>query len=123
MGTNTILHILKDTNSLDNIYKIIIQSNNDRPYLRKEMNDLGFYLKDETVLCENKKYYVTMLYEKDEKKNSKLEIKYGIIKKENKEYYSHLVTSYINILHKIPRRKIWMRYRLKKEINKIKSFF
>lgn len=122
MGTNTILHILKDTNSLKNIHKLIIQSNNDRSYLRKEMNILGFHLEDETVVYENKKYYVTMLYKKIEKQNTKLEIKYGIIKKENKEYYSYLVSSYIDILHKIPRKKVWTRYRLKKEIKQIKNF-
>ena len=122
MGTNTILHILKDTNSIDTVHKLVIQSNNDRSLLRKEMNELGYYLKDETVVYENKKYYVTMLYEKSARKNTKVEIKYGIIKKENKEYYSYLISSYRDILHKIPRKKVWTRYRLKQEIKKIKSF-
>ena len=79
MGTSTILHILKNNNQLKNINKIIIQSNNEHEILRKEMNNKNYYLKEEKILKNNDKWYITMCYIKSNKQNTKNEIEYGYL--------------------------------------------
>ena len=44
MGTSTILHILSDSNKLKNISKLLLQSNNDHEDLRRNLNNIGYYL-------------------------------------------------------------------------------
>ena len=100
MGTSTILHILEDNNKIKNINKIIIQSNNEHEVLRKEMNKKNYYLKEETIINEHNKWYITMLYIKSNKKNTKEEIEYGYLN--NKEYKKYLLNKYEEINKKIP---------------------
>lgn len=121
MGTSTILHILNNKEKIKDVKKIILQSNNNRVQLREEMNKLGFYLKDENIVYENKKYYITMLFTKSNKKNTKDEIKYGIIKKEHNDYYNYVITSYENIISKLPLKRFKERHLLKKSIKELKK--
>ena len=121
MGTSTILHILSDSNKLENVTKIVLQSNNEHSRLRKDMNKLGYYLLDEDIIYENKKYYVTMNFEKSTKKNSKSVLNYGIVKKEFVEYYKYLENSLYDILVKIPKKRVLTRIKLKLQINKYKN--
>lgn len=121
MGTNTILHILEDKDKLKNIKKLIIQSNNDHKLLRTTLNEIGYYLQDEKIIYENKKYYITMYYIKSNKINTKLEYKYGIIKEENKDYYNYLINGNKEILKKIPLTKFKLRRKLRKEIKEIRG--
>lgn len=120
MGTSTILHILSDRKKLDNVKKIILQSNNNRVQLREEMQKKGFYLEDERIVYDNKKYYITMLFVKSDKINSKDEIKYGIIKEENRDYYNYVIASYENIIAKLPFKRFRERHLLKKSIKELK---
>lgn len=121
MGTSTILHILNDNKKIDHVNKIILQSNNNRVQLREEMQKKGFYLDDEDIVFENKKYYITMLFVKSIKKNTKDEIKYGLIKKEHQDYYNYVITSYENIISKLPLKRFKERYLLKKSIKELKK--
>lgn len=119
MGTRTILHILDNKAKIKNVKKIILQSNNNRVELREEMNKLGFYLKDEKIIYENKKYYITMLFVKSANKNTKEEIKYGILKKEYFDYYNYVITSYKSIITKLPLKRFKERHALKKSIKEL----
>ena len=121
MGTNTILHILNNKEKLKNVKKIILQSNNNRVELREEMQKIGYYLKDENIVYENKKYYITMLYIKSNEKNTKNEIRYGILKKEHIEYYQYVITSYENIISKLPLKRFKEKYLLKKRIKELRT--
>ncbi len=100
MGTNTILHILSDNKKLKNVNKLILQSNNDHEILRKELNDKGYYLDKENYVFDKGKWYVTCLFVKDEKKNTKEEIKYGFLN--NQGYNNYLIQYNKKILNKIP---------------------
>lgn len=121
MGTSTIINILSDQDKLVNVKKIILQSNNEHTKLREYLNNIGYYLKDEDVVYDSNKYYVTMSFIKDNQKNNKKEIKYGIAKKKNKLYYDYLITSYYKILNKIPKKRIFERHKYHKLIKDIKN--
>lgn len=99
MGTATILHILKSAD-LNNIKKIIIQSNNDYTLLRENMNKLGYYLIDDDEVFDKNIWYVTMKFVKSEKKNDLNIINYGYLN--NSLYCNYLVEKYRDILKKIP---------------------
>ena len=59
MGTSTILHIL---DYKDKPNKLIISSHNEHYKLRRELNKLGYKIISESVIYENKHYYVIMKY-------------------------------------------------------------
>ena len=101
MGTSTILHILKDNSKLNSINKIIIQSNNEHEVLRKEMNNKNYYLKEEKILKDKNKWYITMYFIKSNKKNTKEEIEYGYLN--NQEYIKFLLNKYNELLKIIPK--------------------
>ena len=100
MGTATILHILGNQEKLKNINKLIIQSNNDYHILRQELNNKGYYLKDEKYIYDKKKWYVTSLFVKSPQKNTKTEIAYGLLN--NQEYNKYLINQVKQIIKKIP---------------------
>ena len=104
MGTSTIAHILEDKNKLNNINKIIVQSNNNHDILRNNMNNIGYYLKDERVVKDKNKWYITMLFIKSNKKNTKKEIEYGYLN--NKDYNNYLLNKYLEIYNLIPESSI-----------------
>lgn len=101
MGSSTIIKILKDGN-LDNVNKLILQSNNDYEMLRNEVATLGYYLEDNDVVFENGKYYQIMKFVKSSLKNSDDELTYGIYKPKFKFYYEHLIEKYSEINLGIP---------------------
>ncbi len=60
LGSYTIINILK---YCDNLYKkIIIVSNNNYEYLRKNMMQLGYKIKLEEVILDKEKYYDLIIY-------------------------------------------------------------
>ena len=106
MGTNTILNILKSNRTPN---KIILASNNELAKLRKEVNKLGYVLKAEKVILDNKHYYSIMLYEKGKQRLTNKEIKYGI--SHNQEYYQYLIHKNNEIIAKVPfKKKIKLKY-------------
>lgn len=115
MGTNTILHILSDSNKLKYINKLLIQSNNAHELLRYSLNDKGYYLEKESYTFDKGKWYVTCKFIKSEKKNTSKEIKYGFL--DNKEYNAYLVALEKKIYKNIP----WISMRSKlKALKRIK---
>ena len=125
MGTSTILHILEDKDTLKKIDKLIIQSNNDHNILRRELNKLGYYLKNEKYIFDKKKWYVTSLFIKDEKKNTKNEIEYGLLN--NTDYNNYLIEQEKKIIKKISFIKLNIKlkkyielWKLKKAISEVK---
>ena len=114
MGTKTIIHIL-NPNKINNINKIILQSNNDYYLLRKELNEIGYYLEKEEETFEKDKWYITMLFQKSEKKNSPNILKYGYLN--NKLYIDFLLKKDNEILKKVPLNKEKKRKIIQKEID------
>lgn len=100
MGTSTISHILSDKEKLKTIDKLIIQSNNEHESLRRNLNLLGYYLKEENIIFEKDKWYVTCLFIKSKKLNTLEELKYGFLN--NAEYNNYLLNKHKTILRHIP---------------------
>ena len=101
MGTSTIQHILH-TPKIQNIKKIIVQSNNDLKDLRMFLNTLGYALEEEKVVLEKKHYYVVMKYVKGKQTLKKVEYEYGLYNKDNQPYYEYLFNTLDEIYEKIP---------------------
>lgn len=120
MGTNTILHILSDNTKLNKINKLIIQSNNDYDILRKELNNKGYYLDKEEYTFDKNKWYVTCLFIKSDKKNTKEEIDYGYLN--NKDYNEYLLKKEKQIYKKIPFTQIALKIKKKYKLNKLKRY-
>lgn len=100
MGTSTIIHILDNQEKIKNITKLIIQSNNNHEELRTHLNEIGYYLEDETYTLDNKKWYITCKFIKSSKKNDQDTLKYGLLN--NEEYNKYLLNHYQNIYKRIP---------------------
>lgn len=117
MGTSTVKHILNDSNKLKHIKKIIVQSNNDHKLLRTFMNDINYYMADENVVYDKGKWYVTCLFIKSDKKNTKKELEYGYLS--NSLYNEYLILEQKKILKKIPFYS-FAKYQKISELNKLK---
>lgn len=100
MGTSTIIHILDNKEKLKPIKKLIIQSNNEHESLRRNLNNLGYYLKEENIIYEKDKWYVTCLFIKSNQLNTEEELKYGFLN--NPEYNNYLLNKNKTILKSIP---------------------
>lgn len=115
MGTSTILKILNHPYR-EKINKMIIQSNNDHYELRKEIIKMGYYIKAEDFLIDNKKHYINIVFEKGNKQYTKEEIKYGPILIHNRNYLRFELENCERIKNMIPKMKLKYRFALSKEI-------
>lgn len=80
LGSTTIVSILKnDKEVLKNINRIIVSSNNDYYFLRKSICELGFYIKEETIISEKNKFYPIIVFGKGNEFYTEYEYKYGPI--------------------------------------------
>ena len=123
MGTSTILHILNNKEKMENVDKLILQSNNNLDTLRSEVSKLGFKLIDEITVLDNNIWYVICLFKKnsDNKLDSRT-IKYGLIKKDKKDYYQYLITNQIDILKKLEKSNNEnLKLNIKKEIKTLEE--
>ena len=128
MGSNTIVEILKFSNDkLKNVNSIIVQSNTDLYFLRKNIVILGYYIEDEVLVEDKNIIYTIIKFRKGKKKYSYKELYLGPIliknndnlfkKKCNKEYITmKKILDNINKGHYIYKLKI------KKNINILKHF-
>ncbi len=118
MGTSTIISILENKEKLKYINKIILQSNNNHEELRRYMNQIGYYLKEEKYIKDKGKWYISMLFLKSENVNSVLELKYGFL---DNDYGNYLLDSYKSICKRIPKNRLdYKKYQEKiKEIETI----
>lgn len=103
LGSTTIIDILIDGKDiLDNIDEIIISSNNDYDYLRKNLGILGFTVDKELVVNDRNKYYQVIKFKKGTFNYNKYELKYGKVSSDS---------TYIEYL-KFNRRKLFDIYKL-----------
>ena len=97
MGTHTILDILNNK-YLENINKLIIQSNKDYDILREKVCNLGFNIDKEEVILDNDKIYINIVFIRGKSNLNKEEIIYGTKDMINKEiYYKYLLDKYNKI--------------------------
>ena len=116
VGTNTVLDIIDS--APQSIKKYIISSNNNWDELRFSLYQRGLYIQEEKVVLDKGKFYVIMLVTKDYVKENKLSLKYG--KSNNKEYFEYLLEKEKDILKKIPKNKIYMRFKCYLNIKELK---
>lgn len=109
MGRSTIIDILKNTNH-NNIDELIIQSNNEHNILRKQIIELGYYIKDEVAILDKDKYYVIIKFKKGFIKYSKKDLLLGPILND-KDYFKYLYNKNKDIIKKISLTNI-KRYKL-----------
>ncbi len=86
MGANTIVGILKySTDKLINVKNIIIQSNTDLYFLRKNITKLGYYIEDETLVEDANIIYTVIKFSKGKKRYNFKELYLGpkLLKKNN----------------------------------------
>lgn len=101
MGTATIQKII-DINVTNDI---IIQSNNDHTNLREYFYNIGYSLKDEEVVYDKNKYYITMYFCKIDDFIDDNDKFLGPILKQKKSsisYYKYLVNKYNKIIDDLP---------------------
>lgn len=118
LGTNTIINILSHSN-LNKINKLIIQANNNHYLLRKKIIEYGFKLTNETVIKDNKHYYITMSFSRGKGALSRLELEFGI--HNNLEYLNNTLNKYYNLLNN-PLVNAQEKEKINNQINKIKGF-
>ena len=115
MGASTIIKILSHEN-INQISKIIIQSNNDYYLLRSNICSKGFYISHESVIYEKGKYYINIVFLRGHQHYSIKELTYGpILMNGNKDYFEFLYNKNRNILENIPK------YKISKRISIIKA--
>ena len=83
MGSNTILKILSNK-YINNINKLVIQSNKDYELLRRNIVSLGFIIDKEEVVVDNGKLYINIIFIKGNKEYSDTIYKYGLSSMVNK---------------------------------------
>ena len=69
MGSNTIVGILKySEDKLKNVKNIIVQSNTDLYFLRKNITSIGYYIEDEVLVEDKGIIYTVIKFSKGKKK-------------------------------------------------------
>jgi len=127
MGSLTAVEILKNnSNKLNNIETIIIQSNTKIEFLRKEVIKLNYYIEDEILIEDKKKIYTIIKFSKGKKKYTKKELYFGpILLEKNTILFQSNNKSEKNkleiVLKQLPKNKIIDRYKLKNKINMYKK--
>ena len=101
MGSINIINILKNVNNYSNIKKIVLSPNNDFPYLRMEMNKLGFKIEKEEIVKDNNKYYLIIKYLKGSEKIDNYFGKLDLNNPINKEYFLNIYDQNKILLNKI----------------------
>lgn len=100
MGFNTIKEIINDSiEKLDFIDTFIIDSHTLTYELRKFMSEIGYFIKDEQCLIENKIFYEIIKFQKGQKVYSEVELKYGPILLNNRS--EDFMTHYSNQIEKL----------------------
>ena len=100
MGFNTIKEIINDSiEKLDIIDTFIIDSHTLTYELRKFMSEIGYFIKDEQCLIENKIFYEIIKFQKGHKVYSEVELKYGPILLNNRS--EDFITHYSNQIEKL----------------------
>ena len=127
MGSNTIVGILKyDREKLSNVKNIIIQSNTDLYFLRKNITSIGYYIEDETMVLDKDIIYTVIKFTKGKKRYSYKELYLGpILMNKNDELFKKKnnkdLETYKRILDNIEKGHYFYKRRIKKNIKIIES--
>lgn len=108
MGAHTIVKILSEGALSDTL---IISSNNDIEYLRKEVINLGYFIESEIFIIDKNKPYVIIKFKKGFKKYRKIDYLVGPILKNNVEYKRYLSNKYKKVLNNLSKRKIFLKFK------------
>jgi len=85
MGSNTIVGILKySKDKLKNVNNIIIQSNTDLYFLRKNITSIGYYIEDESLVEDKNIIYTVIKFTKGKRKYNYKKLYLGPILLEKK---------------------------------------
>ena len=126
MGTDTIMEILdKGKDSLNNINRIVLSSNNKYYELRKYMMNNNFYINKEQIVFSDNKYYIIIDFLKGKKKYNEKELYFGPYLLNNKddlfkEYYGSIKDKLLKVLEDIPD-NIESKENISKEISLLES--
>lgn len=103
MGTNTIVEFLKcSRDKLVNVNKIIIQSNTDLYFLRKNMVSMGYFIDDEELVVDKGIIYTIIKFIKGKKKYSYKELYLGpILISKNSDLFVEKCMKELNNMKKI----------------------
>lgn len=103
MGSNTIVGMLKYArNKLTYVKDIIVQSNTDLYFLRKNIVSLGYYIADETLVKDKNIIYTVIKFSKGKKKYNYKELYLGpILISKNDDLFREKNRKEINTLRMI----------------------
>ena len=127
MGANTIVSILKySTDKLKNVKNIIIQSNTDLYFLRKEVTKLGYYIEDESLVEDSNIIYTVIKFSKGKKRYSYNELYLGpILIKKNDNLFKKKIDKEIKtitmILSRIEKGHLLYKLKLKRNLSILKN--
>ena len=123
MGGLSIIDILNSNfNNLENIDTLILSPNNEYYRVRKNLNELGFYIESELVVKEKNIFYIIIKCKKGKKNYSHKQLSYGPIlltktDQITKEYFKDEKNKKNIIYSLTPSKYIIRRHKLKREIN------
>jgi len=127
MGANTIVGILKySKDKLINVKNIIIQSNTDLYFLRKNVTKLGYYIADETLVEDSNIIYTVIKFSKGRKRYNYKELYLGpiLIKKNDslfKKKCDKEIKTIMMILSKIEKGHLLYKLKLKRDLKILKK--
>lgn len=122
VGTSTILHILDNIENFP-IKKLVLQSNNDLPNLRKKVRKQGFYLQKEKVVWEKNHFYTIGVYTKKKRRLTIREIRFGIYDASNESYYTSIYNDLLSVAKKLNYKKQFInKLKLKWEMFLLKNY-
>lgn len=128
MGSNTIVGILKYAkDKLKNVNSIIVQSNTDLYFLRKNIVMLGFYIEDEVLVEDKNIVYNVIKFKKGKKRYSYRELYLGpiLINKSDKLFKKKIMKDYNTmnmILNNINQGHHIYRLKIRRNISILKDF-
>ncbi len=129
MGANTIIGILKyNTDKLVNVKTIVIQSNTDLYFLRKNMIKLGYYIEDESLVEDSNIIYTVIKFSKGKKRYSYKELYLGpILMSKDNDLFKKKCTKEIKtitmILSRIEKGHLLYKLKLKRNLRILKNRF
>ena len=127
IGANTIVGILKySTDKLINVKDIIIQSNTDLYFLRKNVIKLGYYIEDESLVEDSNIMYTVIKFSKGKRRYNYRQLYLGpiLIKKNDslfKKKCDKEIKTIMMILSKIERGHLIYKLKLKRNLKILKK--
>ena len=127
LGSMTIVGILKNSiDKLANVKTIIIQSNTDLYYLRKNITKLNYYIAKEETIKENGQYYTIIVFKKGNHHYSNDDLLFGplSLKKDDQNFKNMTLENYQKlkkINENISSSKIIIKTKMHLKIKKVKK--